>query len=145
MKYNLLDDNQFDSAKKRLYNLREKGSTIDMTEKKLKGTMPQNRYLHLILSDFALNFGMTKESAKLEIFKKLVNPEIFYICEFEGFANFSEFKSTAELTQDEKTTAINKFIKFSAEHGHNLPDPENLAHLYEIENQIESIQNAKYL
>jgi hypothetical protein len=147
MKYDLSDETGALLARQKLDHLIKKKAHIDLSEKQIKKTSSQNRYLHLIISSFALHFGLTVEETKQQIFKEIVNQDIFYEGEHEGIKgfSFSTFRSTADLTKGEKIIAINRFIKFSADQGHNLPDPDNIAHLYEIENQIESIENAKYL
>ena len=71
--------NEFDiqRAKERLEYLIEKKKTFEITEKKPKRTYSQNNYIHLLFAWFALEYGETPEYVKQEMFKKIVNPQIF--------------------------------------------------------------------
>ena len=71
--------NEFDiqRAKERLAFLIEKKKTFEITEKKPKRTYSQNNYIHLLFAWFALEYGETPEYVKQEMFKKIVNPQIF--------------------------------------------------------------------
>lgn len=99
----------------------------------------------MVLACFGKEFGYTTEEVKQDIFKKIVNREIFYEGEAEGIVTISRFRSTADLSKDEMIIAIDKFLKFSAEHGCRLPEPTDLTMLMQIEEELEQIQNKKYL
>lgn len=60
-------------------HLADKRCRVELTEKKGKRTLKQNRYLHLILSYFALQYGERMEWIKQEFFKRFINPDIFLI------------------------------------------------------------------
>lgn len=111
---------------------------FELTEKRYPKTYPQLKYLHLILSFFALEFGEKTDYIKTEFFKKIANPDIF---EFE-FINRKtgeiriDLKSCAELTKDEMTLAIDRFRDYaSKEAGIYLPQPNDLS-LVDIEIEI---------
>ncbi len=131
-------------AKERFKWLISKGKTFELTEKRLKRSLNQNRYLHLILGWYAWEYGETREYIKQEVFKKVVNPEIFkteYINKKTG--EFREdWRSSADLDTKEMTTAINRFRDYaSKEFGIYLPEPNDLINLNEIEKELSN--NAK--
>lgn len=144
MFYNLENALDVQRAKEKFNFLIEKKKVIELTQKKEFRTPQQNRYLHLILGWFALEYGETLEYIKQELFKKQVNKEIF---EFE-FINKKtgeirlEMKSTAILDSKKLTTAIDRFRDYaSKEAGIYLPTPEDLVMLKQIEIEINNNQN----
>ena len=122
-------------------HLIEKKKTFELTQKKEKRTLNQNRYLHLILSFFALEYGETLEYVKLEFFKKLVNKQIVEyerINEKTGECRI-DYRSSASLNTKEMTDAIERFRNYSSkEAGVYLPTPEEGIMLKEIELQIKN-------
>lgn len=123
-------------AKERLEWLIENQKVFELTEKKKRRSISQNRYLHLILSWFGVEFGYTLEEVKQEIFKKHVNPEIFYQGEKNGIVKIQEWRSTASLDTGEMTTAIDRFRDFSAKNGCYLPEPGDLVLIQQLENEL---------
>ena len=108
----------------------------------------QRGYLHLILSWYALEYGETLEYVKQEVFKKQVNKEIFKF----DFVNRrtaevrTEYRSTESLDSREMTMAIERFRNFSMlQAGIYLPEPKDLVHLQEIEDEIKKHENQLYL
>ena len=77
MIYNLSEEIQRQQAHARLEWLVLKQKRIEIKEIRGKRTTPQNAYLHLLLSFFALEVGETLDFIKLEVFKKKVNPDVF--------------------------------------------------------------------
>ena len=136
---------QKERAKERFEWLISNAKRIELKEKKQKRSIAQNSYLHLILGWFGLQFGYTLEEVKQEIFKKEVNPEIFYAGEKEGVVNIQMWRSTTALDTGELTTAIDRFRDFSATHGCYLPEPKDLAHLEQIENELSKHSSKQYL
>lgn len=141
--------NEFDiqRAKERLGYLIDKKKTFEITEKKPKRTYSQNNYIHLLFAWFALEYGETPEYVKQEIFKKLVNPQIF----LTEYANYKTgevreaWRSTADLNTKEMTTAIDNFRDYaSKEAGIYLPTPDDLISLNEIERQVNNLQGRYY-
>lgn len=133
--------NEFDRqrAQERFDFLLKNGKKIELKERKEKQTTPQNRYLHLVLSWFAWEYGETLQYVKQEFFKKIVNEEIFKT----EYANFrtgeirTAWKSTADLDTATLTTAIERFRNYAAkEAGIYLPEPSDLVYLEEIERNL---------
>ena len=133
MLYNLsmpLDRERFAA---RANALLQKGSVTDLTEKTLR-THNQNSYLHLIIGAVAMDVGVTLEYAKREYFKKLVNRDHFVRKEQDRFSGEIEvIRSSADLTIEEMSMAIDRFKRWCAENGFYMPNPEDTSLLKEIE------------
>ena len=134
--------NQIEAEKAKVYfNFLLNGSkTIEIKAKRKRRSIPQNSYLHLILSAFGLNFGYTLEEVKQQIFKEHLNSDIFYEGEKEGIVKVKSWRSSANLNTKEMTTAINRFLDFSSKLGYLLPDPQNLVYIQQLEREV---NNAK--
>lgn len=124
-------------ARMRLDKLIKDGKVFELTEKKPKRSLPQNAYLHVLLSYFAAETGNTLEWVKKEYYKKLVNPDIFIRTKEDRFRGLVKYlRSSAELDTAEMTTSIDRFRNWSAsEVGIYLPSPdeERLLQLAQIE------------
>ncbi len=131
-------------AKVRLQYFFDKGLRFELTEKRFNRTIKQNKYLHLILGWYAWEYGETREYIKQEVFKKVVNPEIFkteYINKKTGEIR-EDWRSSADLDTKEMTTAIDRFRDYaSKEAGIYLPKANEYHDLQQIE--IELNNNAK--
>ena len=124
-------------ARMRLEKLIKDGKVFELTEKKPKRSLPQNAYLHVLLSYFAAETGNTLEWVKKEYYKKLVNPEVFIRTKEDRFRGLVKYlRSSADLDSAEMTTTIERFRNWSAsEAGIYLPAPdeERLLQLAQIE------------
>ena len=136
---------QREKAIERFNYLINKKKRIAIVDKKPKRSIAQNSYLHLILSWFGLHFGYTLEEVKQEIFKKHVNPDIFYLGDKEGIVTIDQWKSTADCDSGELTTAIERFRNFSAEFDLYLAEPSDLATLQHYENELSTHQAKVHL
>ena len=125
------------------------GKRFELKAKHDKRSISQNSYLHLILTWFGLETGYTLEEVKQDIFKKHVNPTLFYEGEFEGKIGgliIERWRSSASLDTAEMTLAIDRFRDFaSKELGIYLPEPKDLAILQKMENEISKHSNKVYL
>lgn len=101
----------------------------EITERSIQ----QNKYLHVIIGGFSLEFGYTPEEGKM--IYKMCSKELFFY-EKDGI-NF--IKSSADLTVNEMTESISAFRSYSQSLGCYLPEPHEqdvlLAIQMEIENQ----------
>lgn len=124
---------------KRVVALLDKRVLVDMSEKKLKRTIPQNAYLHLLLGEFALQTGNTLEWVKEEYFKKYCNKELFVRRRTDEILKreVEVLRSSRDLDTGEMTTAIDRFKKWAAECGIDLPDAEDKEWLGYIEREIQ--------
>ena len=143
MLYNLSNPLDRERFAARANALLQKGSVVDLTEKTLR-THNQNSYLHLIIGVVAMDVGVTLEYAKREYFKKLVNRDLFIRKEHDRFSGEIEvIRSSADLTIEEMSIAIDRFKRWGAENGFYLPSPENKDMLKYIE--IEMGRMRQYL
>jgi hypothetical protein len=93
----------------------DKKVIFELTEKRKKRSYSQNNYQHLLFSWFALQTGYTAEEVKQEIYKKIVNSNIFYEGEFGELVKIERWRSTSDLDTSETTTAINRFRDYSSQ------------------------------
>lgn len=134
-----------EKARERFEWLIENKKTFELTVKNPKRSISQNSYQHLLFSWFGLHFGYTLEEVKQEIYKKVVNPDVFYVEEVEGIVNIERWRSTSDLDTAETTLAIDRFRDFSAQHDLYLPEPSDLTALREIEREISKQSSKQYL
>lgn len=145
MLYDLHTELDRERFKCRCNILYKKGVTVELTERKSQRTQRQNRYLHLILGWYALEYGETLEFVKQQYFKKLCNKEIFCRKKSDPFLGEIEMlRSTRDCDTAELTIAIDRFRAWaSKECGIYLPSPEEQDFLNDIE--IRMSQYNKYL
>lgn len=113
--------------------LQMKGASVELRE--LSGrTKAQNSYLHLILGVVAMETGNTLAYTKDIYFKRLVNPDIF-VREVNDLyvGKVRTVRSSADLTVETMSNAIDKFKRWAAEQGIYIPEPEDAERLRDIE------------
>lgn len=130
------------NAIEKIKYLISKKKLFELKAKRERRTISQNSYLHLLFSWFALETGYTTDEIKQDIFKKIVNPTLFYEGEFGSIIKIERWRSTASLNTEEMTLAIDRFRDYSSkEAGIYLPEPSDLALIKEIEIQITNNQH----
>ena len=123
MLYDLTSEMQRKSFLARVDNLMEKGAVVELTEKAFRSPN-QNRYLHLLI-------GVV---AKKWYFKETCNSDLFHVQHRDKMGNYIDhIRSTAELTKEEMSMAIDRFKRWGAENGIYMPNPEDIHLLKEIE------------
>ena len=133
MVYDLSSDFQRKSFLARMDNLMEKGAVVKLTEKAFRSPN-QNRYLHLLIGVVAIETGNTLEDAKKWYFKETCNPDLFHVQHRDKMGNcIDHIRSTAELTKEEMSTAIDRFKRWGAENGIYMPNPDDASLLKAIE------------
>lgn len=133
MQYDLSSDFQRKAFIARMDNLLDKGAVVELTEKTFRSPN-QNRYLHLLIGVVAIETGNNLEYCKEWYFKRLCNPDIFIIDKKDRFyGEIMILRSTASLTKEEMSMAIDRFKKWGAENGIYMPNPEDIHLLKEIE------------
>jgi hypothetical protein len=140
MIYNLNNDIEQQKAQERLTWLCSKKKRIEIKELRGKRTTPQNAYLHLLLSYFALEYGETLQYTKQFIFKEYVNGAIFKTTRKNPKSGKTRqsLKSSADLDTKEMTNAINVFKNWSASVvGIRLPEANEQEFLDHIQNEID--------
>lgn len=137
---NVLDCERFKARCNKLYAAK---AVVEFSEKKAR-SVAQNNYLHLILAWHAIESGNTVEWVKQRYFKLLVNPEIFVAERQDKHLGCVKYLlSSASITKEQMTTAIDKFKIWSAHNGIYLPDADNREFLQAI--QVEQSRQAKWL
>ena len=123
----------------RAKKLAESGVIVDLTEKKPRRSLPQNKYLHVILAYFGTQTGNTLEWVKQQYYKKLVNPDLF-IREKEDkyLGRIKVLRSSADLDTAEMSLSINRFRNWSAqEAGVYIPAADEAILIQQMEIEIE--------
>lgn len=146
MLYDLSIELQAENFKKRCNMLFKKRCIVDLTEKKPQRTMRQNAYLHACLGYFGLQFGYTTEEVKQWYFKEECNSDLFVreISDRISGDRRVRLRSSADLTTDEMTLAIERFRDWAAqEAGVYIPSPEE--HRLVMQMEIEVERAKKYL
>lgn len=133
MQYNLATDLDQERFVNRANALLQKGVVVELTEKTFRSPN-QNRYLHLLIGVVAMDTGVGLEYAKREYFKKLVNKDLFVIKRSDRFAGeIEDLRSSADLTIEEMSMAIDRFKRWGYENGFYMPNPDDTSLLKEIE------------
>ena len=133
MVYDLSSDFQRKSFLAKMDKLMEKGAVVELTEKAFRSPN-QNRYLHLLIGVVAIETGNTLEDAKKWYFKETCNPDLFHVQHRDKMGNcIDHIRSTAELTKEEMSTAIDRFKRWGAENGIYMPNPDDASLLKAIE------------
>lgn len=126
-----------------------KGKEVELKVKHPKRSVSQNSYLHLLFEWFAVETGYTAEEVKQDIFKKIVNTNLFYDGEAEGKlkgVKIERWRSTASLSTAEMTLAIERFRNYaSIEAGIYLPEPEDLVMIKELEREVSKHKNQEFV
>ena len=133
MVYDLSSDFQRKAFLARVDNLMEKGAVVELTEKVFRSPN-QNRYLHLLIGVVSIETGNTLEDAKKWYFKETCNSDLFHVQHRDKMGNYIDhIRSTAELTKEEMSMAIDRFKRWGAENGIYMPNPEDIHLLKQIE------------
>lgn len=129
----------------RAKKLAESGVIVDLTEKKPRRSLPQNKYLHVILAYFGAQTGNTTEWVKQQYYKKLVNPDLF-ICEKEDkyLGRIKVLRSSADLDTSEFSLSIERFRNWAAQTA-GIYIPSSKEHYLIQQMEIEIERNKKFL
>lgn len=143
MQYDLTSDFQRKAFLSKVDNLLERGAVVELTEKTFR-SRNQNNYLHLLIGVVAMETGNTMEDVKREYFKDHVNPDIFRSFRTDVRGNtIRVYRSTADVSKEEMSIAIDRFKRWGAENGIYMPQPGDESLLREI--AIEMGRNRSYL
>ena len=144
MMYDLSNSLELKSFKLRVKKLEESKSMVELTEKKAR-SLNQNAYCHLAISYFALQIGLPTQEVKEVYFKNYCNHELFVRKRYDKILNVEReyLRSTTELTKEEMSVAIDRFLKFASEQGvYIAPSDEYIAILH-MQHEVQ--RNQKYL
>lgn len=143
MTYDLSQTLDRERFRTRCFYLISKGVAVDLTERTFRSTS-QNRYLHLLIGLVALEVGESVEYVKETYFKRLVNPSTFIVAKEDKLAGKVEtLRSSADLTKEEMSTAIDRFKMWGRQQGWVMPDPGDTEILRQLE--IEMSRQGRYL
>lgn len=143
MQYDLTNEFQRKSFVERANNLIEKGRVVELTEKTFR-TTSQNSYLHLLIGVVAMETGNNLGYTKEVYFKRLCNHDLFVVEKTDAYAGTIEMiRSTADLTKEEISMAIDRFKRWGYEQGFYMPNPEDKSLLEQI--AVEMGRNRAYL
>ena len=123
----------------RAKKLAESGVIVELTEKKPRRSLPQNKYLHVILAYFGTQTGNTLEWVKQQYYKKLVNPDLF-IREKEDkyLGRIKVLRSSADLDTSEFSLSVERFRNWAAqEAGVYIPSADEAILIQQMEIEIE--------
>ena len=129
----------------RAKKLAESGRIIEMSEKKPRRSLPQNKYLHVILAYFGTQTGNTLEYVKQQYYKKLVNPDLF-IGEKEDkyLGKIKVLRSSADLDTSEFSLSIERFRNWAAQEASiYIPSSDEAILVQKMEIEIE--RNKEFL
>ena len=120
---------------KRITTLFSARKVVEVKVYQPKRTNAQNRYLHAILGEFAMQTGNTLGETKTEYFKKYCNADLFLVRKtLKHIGTIEALRSSAELDTAEMTTAIDRFMRwYECESGDVLPRPDDESYIQAIE------------
>ena len=143
MQYDLTSDLQRQAFQSRVDSFLERGVVVELTEKTFR-SKNQNNYLHLLIGVVAMETGNTLDYCKEWYFKRLCNKDLFITTKADKYAGQVEVvRSSADLTKEEMSMAIDRFKKWGADNGIFMPNPGDESLLREI--AIEMGRNKAYL
>lgn len=139
MIFNLANPFELDKYKEYVNTLFKKKAVVEVKEKKKNRTIKQNAYLHVILSYFAAEYGISTEEVKLDIFKRTCNKDIFIKRKVNKYGKEVEtVRSSASLDTSEMTTAIDRYRNWAVSvAGIYLPSPQENDYLIHCQQVIE--------
>lgn len=129
----------------RAKKLAESGKIVELTEKKPRRSLPQNKYLHVILAYFGTQTGDTLAWVKERYYKVLINPDIFIRQKDDKFLGKTQYlRSSADLDTAEMSLSIERFRNWaSQEAGIYIPSADEAMLVQQMEIEIE--RNKGYL
>lgn len=139
MIFNLNNEFERDKYKQYVSNLYKKGGIVEVKRKSPQRSLAQNSYLHLLLGYFGSEYGISIDEAKVDIYKRTCNKEIYerYALNKNG-QKMKYLRSSSELTSAEMTLSIERFRNWSAAvAGIYLPSPNEENFLAYCRQQIE--------
>lgn len=124
-------------ASVKLLELIDNGKVIELTEKRKKRTIQQNKYLHVVITLFAIEVGYTLDESKTVLKRECY----FMVYEKE---DMKFLKRTRDLNTKELTDFIEWIITYAGKMGIYIPSSEEfLLSQFEIEKEIS--KHKKYL
>lgn len=149
MWYDMANAEQRDRFKRRAIMYVKKGEgLVELNRPRPIRTIPQNNYLHLLLTYFAMQTGNELEYVKQQYFKLEANAKIFLVEVEDKLLGrvVKKLRSSAEVDSREMTIAIERFRNWSMQTAEiYLPAPHERGFLQEIDNESKLMSNEIYL
>lgn len=130
----------FDKAKfkERVNTLFARGAKVELTDKSKK-SYRQNNYLHLLLHYYAVCMDVSPETVKRELYKRIINPDIFVV---ESRVEWSkdDLKSITAISREEMTLSITRFrntVALPEYGGIETPEAEDKQQMFWMEQEIQ--------
>lgn len=143
MQYDLSQEYQRKAFLARCHKFLAGGAIVELSEKQFR-SRNQNSYLHLLIGVVAMETGNTLEYCKEWYFKRLVNKDLFITTRKDKYVGDVEIiRSSADLTKEEMSIAIDRFKRWGYENGIYMPSPEDESLLKQI--AIEMGRNRQYI
>ena len=117
MKFDLNNQLDISRFKQRIEYLLQKGFKVELKQIRTTRSLSQNSYLHVVISIFAINFGLTLNEAKTDL--KRTCPFMTY--EKSGKKYLVE---TSKQDSKELTTFIDWIRNYAAQNDLYIPDAE---------------------
>lgn len=141
MIFNLSNRYEQDKFKEYVNKLYSDRAVVEVKKKFPNRTLKQNSYLHVILSYFGAEFGYDLRYVKDEIFKRMVNAELFVVKRETKYGKeYETLRSSSDLSTSEMTAAIERFRNWSAaEGGLYIPSPDEKEAIVYAQQQVEKV------
>lgn len=136
--YNLASELDRQKFQARTEALLKKEAVVSLEERTCR-SLNQNAYLHLLIGLVAMEVGTTLEDAKTEYFKRLCNADLFEQKFHDPLQNKERvtLRSTASLTKEEMSTAIDRFKMWASLNEIYMPEPGDASLLAQIRCEME--------
>lgn len=136
MLYHLKDEFSRQKFIVRVAHLLEHAVLVELTDATRRSSS-QNNYLHAVLGAVALHVGESLEYVKQEIYKRMVNPDIF-VKEHDNpvLGRVVFLRSSADLNKEEMSESIDRFRKWAAGQGIYTPSPDDLSTIAQISSEM---------
>lgn len=132
MLYLLQDEYSKAKCIARFKYLLEHAVLVELTDA-TKRSSAQNNYLHCLLGVVAMYVGESLEYVKQEIYKRMVNPELYVVeKDNKALGHIVTLRSSRDLNKEEMSLSIDRFRKWAAEQGIYTPSPDDLATISRI-------------
>jgi len=111
---------------------------VELTERRPLRSNAQNAYLHVLIGYFACEYGITAEEAKVDVYKRQCNADMFVRKRMNKRGVEVEYlRSSADLTTQEMSQSIERFRNMSSsQYGIYLPSSEDHAFIIYAQQQI---------
>lgn len=150
MIFDLTNPYHNDKYEEYVKKMSSKKALVEVKEIKRNRTLPQNKYLHVLLSYYASWSGESNEDVKYKYYKIECNRDIYVVRNINKLGKEVErTRSSSELNKEEMSLSIERFRNWSAAvAGLYLPSPSEhdyLLHcIQEIEANKEFVQQVNF-